>query len=167
MTATVSICKEAADLQTIHFNSLYYRGSVDMKYTELKQQISEEVNSFPMMFAFSDEQFKEGLKKLGTWIGAICSIGAGGFIRKSDSEAFGAMFDRHNKIMATALKDNDFLTDAIEYELANHEYIITYDPEPALSALGISEKDIDDRVRDCFQKARKSYLHACEVNGWG
>lgn len=138
-----------------------------MKYRELQKQIQQEVNSFPMAFAFSYEQLKEGLKRLGAWSGSVVSIGGGGFIRKSDKDSFQQMFKRHEVMRKEALKDDNFLIDALEYELANHEYCITYDPEPALSMLGISENDIDDRVRKCFKRAEDSYLKACEENGWG
>ena len=35
------------------------------RYVELKRRQEKEVNEFPMFFAFSKEQFSEGMKKLG------------------------------------------------------------------------------------------------------
>ena len=133
-----------------------------MKYIELKQQLSEELNGFPMKFAFSDEQLQEGLNELGATKDEVVSITGGGFIRKIDVDAFKAMFKEHNNRMSEAMKDKDFMIDALVYELGNHEYCITYDPEPALSALGIDVDDIDDHVRECFKEAKGIYLESCE-----
>jgi len=129
-----------------------------MRYVEMKQKHMNEINNFPMAFAFSKEQFQEGLEKLGTMQEDICSIPGGGFIRKTDTKALGNMMLRHVKEMDKGFEDDDFLVDAIEYELANHEFIITYDPEPALNVLGINLENADKRVMDCFETARKNYM---------
>ena len=135
-----------------------------MKYTELKDKIQREVNAFPMQFAFSKKQFAEGMEKLGLDpekdLDKACRIPGGGFIRKTDNEAFQKMFLRHDCEMAEAMQDDVFLVDAIHYELANHEYCITYDPDDALSALGLSLSD--ERIKRCYGIARKEYLIACE-----
>ena len=131
-----------------------------MRYTELKEEISKEVNGFPIKFAFSDEQFERGLQELEASAEQVVSIGGGGFIRKTDREAFSDMFAQHNERMKKALLDDDFLMDAIEYELANHGYCINHDTWPALLAIGINEKDIDERVQRCFQEAKRRYLDA-------
>ena len=134
-----------------------------MKYTELKEKISKEVNSFPMAFAFTNKQFEAGMTKLGViphQTEKVLSIGGGGYILKTDSDAFKAMFDRHNKEMAEALTDDDFLVDAIAYELSNHEYCITGDPSDALDVLDLSLDD--ERVKQSFNKARQEYLAGCE-----
>ena len=129
-----------------------------MVYLELKRKHTEQLNNFPMAFAFNKEQLQEGLDKLGAKIEDICSIPGGGFIRKTDAKALGNMMLRHAKEMDRAFEDDDFLIDAIEYELGNHEYIITYDPGPALNALAIDLENADKRVSDCFKTARRNYL---------
>ena len=65
-----------------------------------------------------------------------------------------------------AMLDDNFLIDAIEYELGNHEYCITHDPEQTLNALGIDLENNDERVVGCFEIAKKNYLDAGEVEGW-
>ena len=131
-----------------------------MKYTELKTSHQKELNAFPMAFAFSNEQFKKGLEKLGVEKEDILSIAGGGFIRKSDDKAFSALFIRHDTAMIEAFKDDAFLTDAIRYELGNHEFCITYNPDDALDALGLSLDD--ERTAECFKAARKQYLEHSE-----
>jgi len=126
-----------------------------MNYRTLKTQHAKELNDFPMSFAFSEKQFAEGLEKLGITKDEALSIPGGGFIRKTDGDALTELFRRHNKEMAEELTHDDFMVQAIEYELGNHEYCVTYDPEPALDALGLSLKN--ERVARLFKVARKSY----------
>ena len=127
-----------------------------MKYAELKSKQRKEFNEFPIGFAFSKKQLDESLAELGATKEEVIGVGAGGFIRKTDKKAFIDLAERHDNEMEGAMQDDDFLMDAIEYELANHEFCITYDPGPALSALGLSLKD--ERVESLYQKARKSYF---------
>lgn len=129
-------------------------------YNALKTKHGEEVNNFPMSFAFSNEQFATGLKKLGATREDVVSIGGGGFIRKTDKDAFLALFKRHTEEMEAAMLDDDFLTDAIRYELGNHEYCITGDETDTLETLGVVLDD--ERKVDCFNKARTDYLSNCE-----
>lgn len=134
------------------------------QYLILKQKYQEEVNSFPMVFAFSNEQFDEGMSKLGLTAAdtdKVCSIGGGGFIRKEDSNSLSEMFNRHKKEMQAAI-DNDptgdgFILDMFDYELANHEYSYTWEIEPTLDALGLTVDDVnaDSRLLHGLNKARK------------
>ena len=133
-------------------------------YKELKQRQQAEVSAFPMAFAFGARQFEEGMKKLGLEPSErekIVSIGGGGFIRKDDQEALMEMFRQHKrqrKIAAAADKTgNGYLLEMFRYELANHEYGYTRDPEPALDALGLTEQEIagDKRLCAAYLTARR------------
>lgn len=126
------------------------------RYTKLKEKIQKEVNDFPIEFAFSEDQLQEGLKKMGVRREDVFAIGAGGFMRKTDKERFKAMFARHENEMKEACREDRFLIEALCYELGNYEYCITYDPTEALNVLGVSLKD--ERVKRCFDIARKEYL---------
>ena len=70
-----------------------------MKYLELKGKHEQEINKFPMHFAFSNEQFAEVLRKLDVKEDEVkdklLKIDGGGFIRKTDSDAFNDLFKRH------------------------------------------------------------------------
>ena len=138
-----------------------------MKYTELKAKHSAEVNNFPMAFSFSDDQLVKALKKLNVkrenMEAELMGLDGGGMIRKTDVEAFDNMFARHRTERAEAFKDDEFLINAINYELGNHEFMITYDPQPTIDALGIDIKD--ERVLKCFCIARKKYLEWQEEHG--
>ena len=115
------------------------------KYTELKSKHQAEVNAFPLGFAFNQKQFDEMMIKWGlkpTDIREILSIGGGGYVRKDDAKAMHEMFDRHESEMKAAMQDDEFLFDAFNYELANHEYCITQDIADAVNAVGIPVKEI-------------------------
>lgn len=130
-----------------------------MNYLEMKKRHQDEVNSFPMMFAFNEDQFDEGLKKLGVSKNPkkeIISIGGGGFIRKTDRNALLALYERHAHERSESMANDDFMIDAIAYELGNHEYVITWDAGEALDTLGVSFND--ERVDRLLQIAKKKYL---------
>lgn len=136
-----------------------------MSYLILKRKHEVEVNAFPMVFAFSNKQFAEGMAKLGLQVtdtDEVFSIGGGGFIRRTDTREFNEMFERHEKEMKEAidadLTGEGFILDMFDYELGNHEYCITWDVEPTLDALGftIEEVEADAKLLHGLNKARKA-----------
>lgn len=129
-----------------------------MNYLELKSKQQSEIDDFPMAFAFNQKQLDEGLEKLGITASEAIRIPGGGFIRKTDRQSFMDMFSRHAQENDEALKEDDFLVDALEYELGNHEFCITHDPEPALSAVGVTLTN--ERVQRLLEIAKKLYLTA-------
>ena len=119
-------------------------------YLTLKAEQRKELEAFPMRFAFNMKQFEEGMKSLGLTkddTDKIVSIHAGGFIRKTDAGAFVDMFKCHNdKHQAEIHADTDgtgYIYEMFEYELANHEYSHTCNPEPALKALGLTLAEVE------------------------
>lgn len=124
------------------------------KYAELSAHHQKEVDAFPIGAAFSKKQFTEMMEKWGLDpdkdVDKIYRLPVSGcYIRKSDNKAFTEMMDRH------ALEKQEFFAadttgergghfyQALLYELENHEYCVTYDPEPALNALGFSVEEIE------------------------
>jgi hypothetical protein len=134
-------------------------------YLVLKKKQQEEVNNFPMAFAFNEKQFEEAMEKLGlkkTDTHKVYSFGGGGIYRRTDSEALRNMFDRHEKEMKEAI-DNDstgegFIFDMFNYELANHEFGYTWDSEPTLEALGLTMEEVqaNEKLLHGFNKAKKA-----------
>ena len=125
-----------------------------MNYLELKEKQSHELNNFPMMWAFNEKQFNEGLERLRATKENLCRIPGGGFIKKTDAKAFEDMFIRHRQEMDAAISDDEFLTEALTYELSNHEYCITWDATDALNTLGIDRDNMDDRTKKCLATAK-------------
>lgn len=137
------------------------------KYETLKAKHQKEFDNFPMFFAFSDEQFKRGMEKLGlneNETNKIYSIGSGGFIRKADSKQFGELIENSAKEMQKAIdEDKDgtgFIKDMFFYELGNHEYIITYDLSDTIDALDLTMEKIEksEKLQNGLKLAKKEYL---------
>lgn len=130
-------------------------------YTEIRKKHQKEVNDFKMFYAFTDQQFDEGMKKLGldpSDTDKVISTGYGGFMRKEDAPDFKEMFNRHGKEIEQAVADSDqFIFDMFNYELSNHEYLYTRDPSDAIRSLGLTMKDLeeDPRLMEGLQKAKK------------
>ena len=128
------------------------------KYTSLKSKHQKEIDAFPFGFAFNESQFNEMMTKWGLTpddTDKIYSIGGGGYIRKTDAEAMHEMFNRHEAERKEAMKDDDYLYQMFNYELANHEYSYTYDLTDTLEALGltIDEVNADTRMADALKRA--------------
>ena len=94
----------------------------------------------------------------------ICSIGGGCYIRKADIDAFVALINKTATELKNAitsdLTGDGFIFDMFVYELANHEYCITYNLDDTLDALGLTIKEIkaDKRLHYGLNKAIKHYL---------
>lgn len=135
------------------------------KYIEMKNRHQEDVNNFPMFFAFGEKQFNEQMIKRNLDpkkdLDKILYIGAGGYILRSDEEKLDKMFARHKKEFSDAIKANEdgFIVDMFTYELANHEYCITGSISDTLGALGLSVEDVNNS-----EALRKGLAAAIEQN---
>lgn len=133
--------------------------------TEMEMAHQKEVNEFPLVFAFSNQQFEEGVKE--KWgldanndehLKQIASLGAGGYIRKVDIERYIEMIKRHTKEKKEFNADFKQLVEQIKYEMYNHEY--TYVPyeveEEVRDALSIYQDH--PRFEEAWNKAKKEVL---------
>ena len=121
------------------------------KYTELNTKQQAEVNALPLHFAFNDKQFTEMLTKVGLTmddyrdklIHGIC----GAIYLKTDSKHIHATFDRHYTERTEAIRfdttGKGYMLDMFTYELANHEYCITYDLTETLDSLGLTIEEVN------------------------
>ena len=135
-------------------------------YVELKNRHQEEINNFPLGFAFSKKQFNEmmvdrfGLTPEDT--DRIYHIGMGGYVRKSDADAFHEIIERHERERKEAIRENkdDYLYQMFNYELANHEYSYTGDVRDTLEALDLTMEDVnaDERMVDALHRACKHQM---------
>lgn len=135
-------------------------------YKQLRDRQQKEVNDFPFFFAFNNEQFADGMRMIGLHpedTDKIYKLGdTGGFYAKTESARLKEMWSRHEKELSDAMQDDDFAISAFIYELANHEFCITYDFEDALSALGMEYGDLDERLKTLLYKAKDKYLEECD-----
>lgn len=144
-------------------------------YTEMRSRHQQEVNAFPLGFAFSDKQFGEMMEKWGlkpTDTDKIYKLPwCGGFVQKKDSVAMHEMFDRHHREMEQAIADDrdgtGFIYEMFACEMANHEYVYTYDIEPVLDACGLSLEDVQNNnsLKAGLLKALSKYEGARYVEG--
>ena len=130
------------------------------RYDEYRERTQKRYNEFPQGFAFSTKQLEEQMQKLGvTDKSELVGIGHGGFIRKTDKQAYLNMVQEINKELETLIADDKdgsgFIFDMFYSELNNHEYSYTYDIEDTLNALGYTESDIqnDKRLANGLSKA--------------
>ena len=110
-------------------------------YKEMRKRHQQEFNEFPIHFAFGNEQFAEAMADWGFTpedTDKIVSIGAGGFIRKTDVQAFLDLNRRHNDERTALLEDEENLYQMFLYEMWNHEYGYTHEPEDTLMACGFT-----------------------------
>jgi hypothetical protein len=110
-------------------------------YQKLRKENQDRYNKFfeeNGFFAFDNQQFEEGKKKINTPNNEdIVSIGMGGYIKKSSREEYSKMVKETSQRESDWLQDHENLRQALLYELANHEYHITEDVEDTLDALSM------------------------------
>lgn len=140
------------------------------KYTTLQKKWQGDYNSFPMGFAFSEDQLEEQKKKLGVESNdELVGIGVGGgFIRKTDVKAFNEMIKRVAEERKKARDDDEFLYQMFVYEMGNCEYQLSGDTEYVLEvgcAMTLNDLE-DERVMGIWKRAKKDFLEMCDANDW-
>ena len=141
-------------------------------YKTMKNRHQQDVNAFPMFFAFNNDQFDEGMKRLGlnpTDTDKIYRLGSiGGFYKRDDSGKLHEMFDRHEREMQEAIKNDTtgdgFIFDMFNYELGNHEYIYTGDISDTLDALGLTVDEVN--ASKTLQHGLKRAIKAQQNNNY-
>lgn len=142
-----------------------------MKYNEMKERHQKLIDELPLKFAFSDEQFEKAMIELGLTkedTDKVVGIGGGGFCLPETADKLIEYYKQFEKEEAKAFKGDDFLRNAFEYELANHEYIITYELEDTLRALNISKEEYNknERYKKIMKEAIKNYEKEMGKYGW-
>lgn len=105
-----------------------------------------------LFFAFSKEQYSEGLKKVIP-PDIIISLGAGGFIPKRNVKKWIDGADEISKWQKSIIEREQLEEEEILYHLSNYECFYTGDYSPVLSETDYSEK----QVRDVFLKYWQTY----------
>ena len=127
-----------------------------MTYGEIKKQRDDDTNKLfndlGVFWAFSNEQFKEGLAKCNLQDGdKIVDIGSGGYIKKSNFEKLIAGMKAIKKTFTKATKDAKIRTQHILYELNNHECFYSGSIDDAMDVLG------EDYTREEVTEVYKNY----------
>lgn len=128
-----------------------------MTYKEYKKQRQESFNQLPLFVTFHQG-------KLNSWIEEIkpfkpISLGNSSFI----SSEFLPQLEEHSKkwdsIILEKIQEKDFLKDAFKYEMSNHEYSYTLEPEDTLAVFGFKSLDQLNKLQaEAWKEAKKEYL---------
>lgn len=131
-----------------------------MTYLELKKTHSKEISDFPMFFAFNQQQFEQGLEKIGATKEEIVHIGAGGYMKQEHFSSFQDMLERHEQEhQAKMLNDEDYAYHMMKHELANHEYVLTGDLKPSFEACHITTQLLNrkSKLKNAVNRAIEDY----------
>lgn len=135
-------------------------------YLDLLEKQRKEISDFPIAYAFSEQQLKEALEKLGaTKEECVTLFNHGDIVKKENAPKFLAMLKRHTKEVQEALSDPEFAEAAFLYEMDNHEYAINWDgDEDVLSCFGLDEEDlVKMNLEVPYLRARNKHMeHARE-----
>ncbi len=116
-----------------------------MNYTRKLEQAKYDklMEDCQVFWAFGEDQFKEGKKKINLKKGEkLTSIGSGGFMPNKHYKQFVEGMKAIDKWAKTSKKDDKAV---ILYELNNHECFYTgdwYNAMPRLKDLGYTEKQV-------------------------
>ena len=135
-----------------------------MTYSEMKKTIEKKYNDFLhdyAFFAFSNEQFEEGKKKLNVSPeNKVVRINGGGFLLSSKVEDFKKLVKECDGIKKQYNKDLKQLKSALLYEMANHEYQYNEDLETVLEVLGIDKEEANRKtVKTIIKDTVKEYMN--------
>ncbi|MBK3975982.1 hypothetical protein, partial [Staphylococcus aureus] len=116
-------------------------------YVEFKKRKRKKINDFDMFFAFDNKQLENGLEKLNVNKNEIVSIGMNGFIRKSDVQKFKNMLNNFKEEHTKNMKNDDYVYHMFKYQMAYHDYIISYDDEEILDVCNVIEHQFIEEER--------------------
>ena len=137
-------------------------------YLDTEENIKKEFNEFVSnncMFAFSEEQFKEGLEKLNCKETDLVSIGYGGYTKAYKVPEYKSLLDIMDAKRKEAKEDESYLVGMFYYEMGNHEYGYTRDITDTLHACGVNIADIEsnEKLKNAFEKAQDVYLRVDDL----
>lgn len=138
-------------------------------YLDLIEKQREELNGFPIAYAFNDEQLKEALEKLGaTKDECVTIFGHGDIVKKENAKPFLDMLKRHSReIKDLITSDKDIAEAAFLYEMDNHEYAINWDgDDDVLACFGMDYGELKEAgLEDAYRRARNAHMKHAEE--WG
>lgn len=136
------------------------------EYLDLMKKHQQELEDFPIAYAFSDKQLEEALEKLGAKKEECVTVyGHGDVMKKTDVPAFFALLKHQKAELQEAMKDEEFAEAAFLYEMDNHEYAINWDGDAdVLACFNLDEKQLLERGLDgAYRRARRAHMkHAQE-----
>lgn len=135
-----------------------------MKYYTFKEKNDKPYHDFiskNIFFAFSQEQYKEGLAKFNIKEeeakDKLYKYFGGGFMLKSAAEEEKKILKKRDKHLRKYLNNFNNLVDALIYEMNNYECAYTGEYSKGLYAFGFSKEDLkkNKKLLKAYTKARK------------
>ena len=124
-----------------------------MLYLEIKDYYHKQINDFPIIFAFSKEQFDEKYNTPMFKGLTLIKTGAGGYIRKKDRWKWLSLWSMRAQDIAALKENENALLEAIVYELHNNEYCYSRDFKPIMETF-----DLNESHNDLISRAIDQYL---------
>lgn len=138
-------------------------------YLDLQEKHRQEINNFPIAYAFDEKQLKEALEKLGAKSKDECVtvFGHGDIVKRENAKPFLDMLKRHTQEVKEAMKNKEFAEAAFRYEMDNHEYAINWDgDDDVLGCFGMDFKDLKELgLEDAYRRARNGHMKYFEELG--
>ena len=134
-------------------------------YVELIEKHREELNAFPVAYAFNKKQLEEALVKLGAKKEECVTVFEhGDIMKKEDAPKFLEMLKRHTDEVKAAMRDEDFAEGAFLYEMDNHEYAINWDgDDDVLRCFGMDFDDLEELgLMGAYRRARNAHMKHAE-----
>lgn len=138
-------------------------------YLDLQKKHQEEIENFPIAYAFNREQLSEALERIGATSLKECVtvFNHGDIVKKTDAKRLVDLMKNQAKEVKEAMKNEEFAEAAFLYEMDNHEYAINWSgDEDVLACFSMTEEDLDILGLDgAYRRARRKHMeHAQE---WG
>lgn len=138
-------------------------------YKEMRDRHQAEFNAFAdkyMFFAYDDKQFNEGLARFGLTLATpdmkkLVRIESGAYMLRERVPELKADYERrHAELLAACdadLTGEGFLYEMFLWELTDHEYCYTLDPEEAVECTPytLEEIEADPRLSHALEKAMR------------
>ena len=132
-------------------------------YSEMKHRHQLEINAFPMFLAFNNEQFDRGMRKFGLDPADTNKIyrfkNISGYYLRENADKLWDMLKRHEQELTSAIENDatgdGFIFEMFDYELANHEFIVSGDVSDTFDVLGLTLDEIksDGKLLHGLKKA--------------
>lgn len=133
------------------------------EYLEMQRKHQEEVNNFPIAFAFSENQVDDALRKIGanSLKECVTVFGTGDIVKKKDkSDLLNMLIGFTEELHEKMKNDKEFAEAAFEYEMDNHEYAINWDgDEDVLDSLVSTREELKEfGLEEAYQNARRKHM---------
>lgn len=126
-------------------------------YGQLNKYYQDKYNDYTSkygFYAYNKQQVDEGINKHPK-DSKFSNCGQGLFMLENKAKGLIDLFNEQEKALKEAMQQPVFAYDAFNYELSNHEYCVSGDPDDALAMLDLTLEQVqqDKILLKAFKKA--------------